>query len=416
MQLPKYSFGMGDRFAHQGEAQLRAVVRAKEEGADIAPVWNKSNREHQTVGSTPAATWQEAAEATAALGWEAPYFVDADHINLTNVEPFVDQANFFTIDVADYIGQPVSPQEVDEFVMTHFEYVGDLAIPGIEVPFEISEAFLRKVAEQYLGAAKEAGKIYRYLAERKGEDGFVAEVSMDEVPAPQTPPELLFILSMLAREHVKAQTIAPKFSGRFNKGVDYVGNVEQFALEFEADVAVIAFAVKKFGLPANLKLSVHTGSDKFSLYPEIHRIIRKHDAGVHLKTAGTTWLEELIGLAAAGGEALEMTKEMYQYAHAHYEELTKPYANVIDVSLDKLPDPKEVSGWSADQMVHALEHDPHHPQFNSSFRQLMHTAYKLAAQRGEQFYRLLKEHRTAVGKRVTYNLLERHIRPLFLGK
>ncbi len=89
---------------------------------------------------------------------------------------------------------------------------------------------------------------------------------MDETDTPQTPQELLLILTVLADEGVPVQTIAPKFTGRFNKGVDYVGDVAQFENEFRDDLAVIAYAVKKFRLPANLKLSVHSGSDKFSLY------------------------------------------------------------------------------------------------------------------------------------------------------
>ncbi|MFX9150233.1 tagaturonate epimerase family protein, partial [Acinetobacter baumannii] len=85
----------------------------------------------------------------------------------------------------------------------------------------------------------------------------------------------------LAAEGIPLQTIAPKFTGRFNKGVDYVGDVRQFEKEFNDDLAVIAFAVKAFGLPASLKLSVHSGSDKFSIYPAIRKALRRIDAGVH---------------------------------------------------------------------------------------------------------------------------------------
>ena len=98
------------------------------------------------------------------------------------------------------------------------------------------------------------------------------------------------LLAALADEKVRAQTIAPKFTGRFNKGVDYVGDLAQFEREFSDDLAVIAHAVARYGLPANLKLSVHSGSDKFSLYPIIRRALARTGAGVHLKTAGTTWL------------------------------------------------------------------------------------------------------------------------------
>ncbi len=124
---------------------------------------------------------------------------------------------------------------------------------------------------------------------------------MDETDSPQTPPELLVILAALADEKIPMQTIAPKFTGRFNKGVDYVGDLAQFEKEFQQDLAVIAFAIDKYGLPANLKLSVHSGSDKFSIYAPIRRGLAKFDAGLHIKTAGTSWLEEVIGLAEAGG-------------------------------------------------------------------------------------------------------------------
>ena len=118
---------------------------------------------------------------------------------------------------------------------------------------------------------QKAGEVYRAIEQAKGKGRFVPEISMDETNAAQTPVELLIILAAIADEGIPVQTIAPKFSGRFNKGVDYVGNVAQFEQEFALDVAAIAYAVAHFGLPENLKLSVHSGSDKFSIYPSIHR-------------------------------------------------------------------------------------------------------------------------------------------------
>src|SRR6516225_625247 len=147
---------------------------------------------------------------------------------------------------------------------------------------------------------------------------------MDETDSPQTPPELLVILAALADERIPIQTIAPKFTGRFNKGVDYVGDLAQFEKEFRQDLAVIAFAVRKYGLPANLKLSVHSGSDKFSIYAPIRRAITRFEAGMHLKTAGTTWLEEVIGLAEAGGEGLDLAKTIYGKALEKREALCAP--------------------------------------------------------------------------------------------
>lgn len=168
---------------------------------------------------------------------------------------------------------------------------------------------VERVARKYLLATRQAGEIYRYIETKNGQGNFVPEVSMDETDSPQTPPELLIILAALADEKCPIQTIAPKFTGRFNKGVDYVGDLKQFEREFFDDLAVIRFAIGQYGLPSNLKLSVHSGSDKFGLYPIIRKALQQTGAGIHLKTAGTTWLEELIGLCEAGGDGLASLKK-----------------------------------------------------------------------------------------------------------
>jgi hypothetical protein len=239
---------------------------------------------------------------------------------------------------------------------------------------------------------------------------------MDETDRAQTPAELLIILAAIADEKIPVQTIAPKFSGRFNKGVDYVGDVAQFEREIALDVAAIAFAVRHYGLRQNLKLSVHSGSDKFSIYPAIHSTLQRFDAGVHLKTAGTTWLEELIGLAEAGGEGLQLAKEIYGEAFAHRNELCAPYATVIDIHPDKLPAPQTVNGWSSTQFTSALRHIPGAAAYNNSFRQLLHVSFKIAARMGTRYLDLLEAHEEVISKNVTENLFDRHIAPVFLGR
>ncbi len=245
---------------------------------------------------------------------------------------------------------------------------------------------------------------------------FVTEVSMDETDTPQTPIDMLVILAALADEGIPAQTVAPKFSGRFNKGVDYVGNVSQFAREFGEDLAVIQFAVEQFGLPGDLKLSVHSGSDKFSIYRPIHRTLRQFHAGVHVKTAGTTWLEELIGLALAGGDGLAIAKDIYARALSRLDELCGPYATVIAIDKTKLPDPDQVGRWDGGQFAAALRHDRRCPQYNPSFRQLLHVGYKVAAEMGPRFTEALDKYEAIIAENVTANIYERHIRPLFLAE
>ena len=263
-------------------------------------------------------------------------------------------------------------------------------------------------------ATNEAANIYQRIATKKGVGNFIAEVSMDEVDEAQTPIELLVILKLLAINKVPVATIAPKFTGRFNKGVDYKGDVAQFEVEFEADLLVIDYAIEHFGLPADLKLSVHSGSDKFCIYPIMKHLIDKYNKGLHLKTAGTTWLEEVIGLATAGGKALEMAKEIYAEAFKHREKLCAPYATVIEIHEELLPSPEEVNAWDSQKFADTLRHIQSNPSYNPSFRQLIHVAYKIAADLGDKYLNMLDEHAEVVGKCVFDNIYERHILRLFL--
>ena len=388
-------------------------MRANETGLEINPVWNKSNREHTYVHSEPIDTRREADEAVKALGYNGQYFVDADHINLSTVDRFVEVSDFFTLDVASFIGKPSAQEDIDKFIASCEKYMGELQIPGMEKPLSITKELLEDIANKFLSATQQASEIYAYLVDKKGVGNFITEVSMDEVEKPQTPVEMLFILKMLADKGVPAQTIAPKFTGRFNKGVDYVGNLEQFAKEFEEDVLVIDFAVKEFGLPAELKLSVHSGSDKFSIYPIMAEVINRHDKGLHLKTAGTTWLEEVIGLAKADGEGLVLAKKIYANSLNRKDELCAPYADVIDIDGSKLPTIEEVNSWNSEKYQNTLRHIPGHPDYNANFRQLIHVAYAVASELGKEYTDLLEKYEDIVGGCVEENIYERHLKRLF---
>lgn len=213
MELGKISIGMGDRFAHQGVAQLRAIVKANQAGHDISPVWNKSNREHIYVHSHPADVRKEADHAVATLGFKGKYFVDADHINLSTVAPFVETADFFTLDVAAFIGKPSADEDVQKFVDSCTSYMGDLQIPGIQQPIKVTRELLVEIASRFLAATQQASEIYQYLVDKKGKGNFITEVSMDEVEHPQTPVYLFFILKMLADKGVPAQNHCTQIYG-----------------------------------------------------------------------------------------------------------------------------------------------------------------------------------------------------------
>jgi hypothetical protein len=415
VELEKYSMGIGDRFGHQCVAQLRALDKAVAQGLPIVPVWNKSNREHLIVGTVPEHQQKAADEAVRICGWDKAYYVDADHIGMATVDAFIPFSNFFTIDVADFIGQPTDENAAASFHAAMTPYMGELSVPEMQTEVQITDAVLREFARKYLCAISEAGKVYRHIANKKGASNFVTEISVDEAMNPQTPAELLLILAAIGLEGIPVQAIAPKFTGMFLKGSDYVGDIPQFTREFQDDLAVIAFAIKYFKLPRNLKLSIHTGSDKFSIYPIMHRAIQHMDSGIHLKTAGTTWLEELAGLAASGGTGLVFAKEIYQEAYRRCDDLCKAYLAVINIDKAKLPTPAQVVSWSSDEFVLALHHDVPCKTCNLHLRQLLHVGFKVAAERRDRFAALLGEFRDIVAENVTSNLYDKHIVPLFLG-
>jgi tagaturonate epimerase len=416
MELEKYSFGIGDRFGFECTAQLRALQKAGAGGARIVPVWNKSNREHAIARTVPEDARKASDEAVRACGWTDSYYVDADHIGLATVDPYIQSHNFFTIDVADYIGKPPSAETAVSFFAAMAPYQGALSIPGMEAPVQITEPVLAEFAGKYLCAISEAGSVYRHIAERKDAGDFISEISVDEARGPQSPVELLLILAGIAREGIPIQTIAPKFTGSFLKGVDYVGDPRQFDREFKDDLAVIAFAVSHFNLPRNLKLSIHTGSDKFTLYPLMHRAIERAGAGIHLKTAGTTWLEEAIGFAASGGAGLALVNDIYGESYRRFDELCEPYLAVINIDKRQLPLPERVNSWTSAEFVQALRHDQFCSQYNPHLRQLLHIGFKVAAGMRGRFVEMLGECRSAIEENVTRNLYERHICPLFLGQ
>ncbi len=166
-------------------------------------------------------------------------------------------------------------------------------------------------------------------------------------------------------------------------------------------------------MPDNLKLSIHSGSDKFNIYPIIGDLIAQYDKGIHLKTAGTTWLEEIIGLAEAEEEGLNLAKEIYRDAYSRKDELCKPYSAVIKIDESSLPSPDTVDHWDSNKFINTLRHVPDHPDYNPNLRQLIHVGYKVAAEMDERFDNALQKYAEVIGKNVTENIYERHLKRLF---
>jgi hypothetical protein len=163
MKLEKFSMGIGDRFGHQGRAQLAAFVAAAHRGVHVAPVWNKSNREHLIVHSEPSAVRTEADEAVKSLGWKGAYYVDADHIGLKTVDRFLPVSDFFTIDVADFIGKRSDEPGLDDVIKLLNKLGPRPAITGLSSPIELTNEKIVAIADKFLAAVKEAGRVYRHI-------------------------------------------------------------------------------------------------------------------------------------------------------------------------------------------------------------------------------------------------------------
>ena len=419
--LNTYSLGTGDRFAHQAKFQLEAVRAAAELGIQLDIVWNKSKREHLSIGSGPEQTRRAGEAAIMELQdrgrWTGRHYFDADHIRLGTYKEFLPYCDFFTLDVADKINVPGDAETREGFLKAAEAYLErPLPIPGMQKDLFISRDSAREVADCYLQAAKSAGELYRSIAADPRAEHAIIEVSMDETARSQSPEEIFLILLALSRENIPFQTFAPRFSGRFNKGVDYVGDPNIFKEEFEADALILNYAAKELGLPENLKLSLHSGSDKFSIYPAIHEVLSIHDVGLHVKTAGTSWLEELIGLCEAGGEGAEMVRHIYSLCLERMDELCAPYQEVIDIDKAMLPSDKEIQNMAAHVLAASIRHDEEEERYNPSLRQLLHVGYKVAASMGTEYSDMIRKHRSGIGFHVKNNLLERHIRCIFPGR
>ena len=264
LRRAKYSFGVGDRFARQGKAQLRACVLASADGVHVVPVWNKSNREHAIVGSQPGDVRREADAAVRELGWAGAFHVDADHITLETVEGFLGSSDYYTIDVAAAIGKPAEPPKWGLSWRATLNSWGGSPSRTRSLP-----ALARTASEQtpQIPLCRAGGG--EDLSPHRGGEGkgrFITEVSMDETDARR---RRRSCWSFWPRSPMKA------FPSRPSRRSSPAGSTRVWTTsatgrssqgEFHDDLAVIAHAVTQYGLPGNLKLSVHSGSDKFSLY------------------------------------------------------------------------------------------------------------------------------------------------------
>ena len=283
------SFGFGDRL---GLATSGHIVAVK--GTKFAPIFaQQSVRENARTGRTPQQVMDDARRAVESAGWDAPWGADADHLKtVDDLPPFVAAGyTFFTVDPGAYVDNAADADSLP--VLKEKARGADLdqlsawylRLAGKQPWGEFDPEKLFRAEVKYGRAIKHTVEMYRRLSDMK--DAFDFEVSVDETDSPTTPLEHFFIASELTRQGVIFTSLAPRFIGRFEKGVDYIGDLSAL----DAEMAKHASVTAHFG---TYKLSLHSGSDKFSVYP---LIVKYWGERLHVKTAGTSYLEALRTLA-----------------------------------------------------------------------------------------------------------------------
>lgn len=336
------SAGLGDRLGLATPGHVRAV---KKVSGGIMPIFaQQSIRENARTGRTPQQVLDDAVWGIFQEGWRGGYGADADHLKtFEDIDSCLSAGyTLYTIDPGEHVdlrAESASMSELHELsVALPAEVQPDasgllgktLRIEHLSLTFD--ERTLLKAAVKYGRAVWHVAQMYRHLAGRAGSRPFELEVSVDETEQPTSHAEHAYIAAELARLGVRWVSLAPRYIGAFEKGVDYIGNLT----DFEANIAGHAAIARHFG---PYKLSLHSGSDKFSIYPAAARQTR---GLVHLKTAGTSYLEALRTIAAAEPD---LFSEIYAFARQRYETDRRSYH--VSAQLSRAPLPVQVGDPAA---------------------------------------------------------------------
>lgn len=337
------SFGFGDRLGIATPGHIAAAM-----GTAFAPIFaQQSVRENARTGRTPQQVMDDAKRAVEEAGWDAPWGADADHLKtVEDLPPFVEAGyTFYTVDPGGHVDNSADKAPIaflqekvrganwDELWAIYLEDNSDKGFGVFQ--FET----LLRAAVKFGEAIQHTVSMYHRLAQLQ--EDFDLEVSVDETDSPTTPLEHFFIANELTRLGVRFTSLAPHFIGQFEKGVDYIGDLEALDLEMARHAAVTAH----FG---TYKLSLHSGSDKFSVYP---LLVRHWGKQIHVKTAGTSYLEALRTLAKTEPELFQyiwsLGLECYPTDRATYH---------VSADIEKVPTgielPELLNDFHAREILH----------------------------------------------------------------
>ena len=360
------SFGFGDRLGLATPGHIASLC-----DTGIAPIFaQQSVRENDRTGRSPQIVLDDAMWAVFEADWRAPWGADADHVKeISDLPPFIAAGySFYTIDPNEYVDNAAHTDSIDmlkekvqalpwdELAISWYGLVkiygsAPLQLDGTTLEFQ--EETLLRAAGKYGRAIAHIKAVSDYLVENVGQ--FDLEASVDETNTPTSPEEHYYIACELRRLGVPFVSLAPRFVGSFEKGVDYVspaGKLDDIA-EFDRELKAHAAVMHAIG---GYKLSIHTGSDKFSIYPSIAKQARNL---VHVKTAGTSYLEALRVVATVDQsffrEILDFSRNRYETDRATYH---------VSGKLEKVPKANEISD---DELIKLFE------DFDA--RQVLHVTY-----------------------------------------
>ncbi len=391
---PRASFGFGDRIGSATPGHIRAL-RAADPDGQIAPIFaQQSVRENARTGRTPQQVIDDAMWGIFQEGWRSPWGADADHVKeIPDLDAFVRAGyTFYTVDPSDQVDHAAQ----DDSLETLRGKAADLPWGALQSSLEdtfhrysrapvVADAFaltfdepiLLRALAKYGRALAHTITFAQALVARAG-DAFDLEMSVDETASPTSVEEHFFLLSELTRCGVKVVSLAPRFVGTIQKGIDYIGNAEEFERELIRHAAI----VRHFG---GYKLSLHTGSDKFRLYPAL---ARHGKTRVHVKTAGTSYLEALRVVAA---REPALFRRVLDLARRCFESDRKTYS--LDARLSEVPSGDDLADSRLPGLLESLDaRQVLHVTFGSILVELGHELGPVLAVRETEYYEALERH------------------------